>query len=217
MVTLAEDLYLLAVDGTTGRPLIEVTHLNLGLGGALLLDLALRHRVALVDAHVTATGEAPTGDPLLDAALAAIAGEARAHGPDHWVRHLTRGARHAVKHRLIDAGVLRRDDHKILRVISVHRTHEADGRLHHELVDHLYGAVVLGHQPATETAAVASLALAVGLEPHLFPRSDRRAIKRRMVEVAGTCSDGEWVGTAVAPAVNAVDATMGITPPGALS
>jgi len=91
VVTLAEDLYLLADDPATGRPLIDVTHLDLGLGGALLLDLAVRERVALLDEHVTLTGEGTTGEPLLDAALATIAERTRAYGPDHWVRHLGRG------------------------------------------------------------------------------------------------------------------------------
>ena len=42
MVTLAEDLYLLAGDGASGRLLVDPVHLDLGLGGALLLDLAVR-------------------------------------------------------------------------------------------------------------------------------------------------------------------------------
>jgi len=212
MITLAEELFLLAGDGLTGRLLIDPSRLDLGLGGALLLELAVRERVALVDSDVAVTDRAPTGDPLLDAALVTIAGQPRPHGPGHWVRHLARGARQAVQHRLIDAGVLRRDEHKILHLIPVHRTREADGRLHHELVDHLHDAVVLGHAPSPETAMLAVLALAVGLEPHLFPRSDRRAVRRRMIEVASECGHGEWVGTAVAGAVNAVDAAMGITP-----
>ena len=33
-----------------------------------------------------------------------------------------------------------------------------------------------------------------------------------MAEVATECRDGAWVGTAVAGAVNAVDAALGITP-----
>ena len=49
VVTLAEDLYLLADDPATGRPLVDVAHLDLGLGGALLLDLALRQRIAHTD------------------------------------------------------------------------------------------------------------------------------------------------------------------------
>jgi Golgi phosphoprotein 3 (GPP34) len=213
VATLAEELYLLADDSTTGRPLIDRAHLDLGLGGALLLDLALRDRVAEVDAHVVVSDPTPTGDPLLDGALATLSAATRAHDPEHWVRHLARGARHAVQDRLLTAGVLRRDDHKVLGLIPVHRTHEADGRLHHKLVDHLHDAVVLGHRPSRETAALASLALAVGLERHLFPRSDRRAVAQRLAEIA----EGRWVGSAVRHTIDAVNATLGITPsPGSL-
>jgi hypothetical protein len=208
VVTLAEELYLLADDSATGKPLIDTTHLDLGLGGALLLDLALRGRVALVDSHVAVTDPAPTGDPLLDAALATASSATRAHDPEHWVRHFARGARHAVQDRLVATGVLQRDDRKVLGFIPVHRTHEADARLHHELVDHLHDAVVLGHRPSRETAALASLALAIGLERHLFPRSDRRAVEQRMAEIA----EGRWVGSAVRHAIDAVNAAFGITP-----
>jgi hypothetical protein len=213
MVTLAEDLYLLSSDGASGRLRIDTAQLDLGLGGALLLDLVLQRRIALADAHVAATDSTQTGDPLLDTALAEVAGQAKAHEPDYWVRHLARGAHHAVQDRLVAAGVLRRDDHKVLGVIPVHRTPEADHRLHNELVDHLHDAVVLGHVPSRETAALASLALAVGLEQHLFPRSDRRAVRHRMVEVAEDVgADGQWVAAAVQHTIDAVNAAMGMTP-----
>jgi len=212
MVSFAEDLYLLADDPATGRPLIDVAHLDLGLGGALLLDLVLRQRIALADEQVVLTQEGPTGEPLLDRALAAVATSGRPHGPDHWVRHLGRGAHRAVQDRLVDIGVLQRDDHRILHVIPVHRTHETDGRLHHELIGHLHDAVVLGHPPSSETSALALLALAVGLDRHLFPLSDRQAVRTRLREIATECADGSWVGAAVAGAVNAMDAAIGITP-----
>jgi hypothetical protein len=217
MVTLAEDLYLLADDEATGRPLIDQSHLELGLAGSLLLDLALRRRIALVDARLTVASASPTGEPLLDGALTRIVRDDRTHGPDHWVRHLARGARRAAQDHLLEVGVLQRDDHTILRVIRVHRTHETDGRLHHELVKHLHDAVVLDHAPSPETTALALLALAIGLERHLFPRVDRRVVGRRLAEVATECGEGAWVGTAVAGAVNALDAALGITQtPGAL-
>jgi hypothetical protein len=208
MVSLAEDLYLLAGDGSTGRLLIDTTHLDLGLGGALLLDLAVRGHVGLADAHVVVTGGPPTGEPVLDTALTTVAGAARRHGPDYWVRHLARGAHRAVQNRLVDAGVLRRDDGRLLHVIPLHRTHESDGRLHHALLDHLNDSVVLGHPPSPETAALASLVLAVGLERHLFPRSDRHEIRRRMAEIA----DGWWVAPAVSGAVMVVDVALGLGP-----
>jgi prepilin-type processing-associated H-X9-DG protein len=212
VVTLAEDLYLLASDGTSGRLLIEPSHLDLGLGGALLLDLGLKGHVAFVDGHVTAIDNAPTGEPLLDAALAEIAGQPRPHEPDHWIRHLGRGAHRAVQHRLVDVGILRRDDDRILHVIPVHHTHETDARLHHELVDHLREAVVLGRAPSSETAALAALALAVGLDRHLFPRADRLAVRKRMTEISDECVETSQLARAVACEVNAVDAALGIPP-----
>jgi hypothetical protein len=212
VVTLAEDLYLLADDPATGRPLIDVAHLDLGLGGALLLDLALRQRLVLTDEQVNLAKEGPTGEPLLDRALAAVAKPGRPHGPDHWVRHLGRGAHRALQDRLVDIGVLQRDDHRILHLIPVHRTHETDGRLHHELIGHLRDAVVLGRSASSETSALAVLALAVGLDRHLFPLSDRRAIRTRLEGIATACGDGAWVGAAVSGAVAAVDAARGIVP-----
>jgi hypothetical protein len=214
MVTLAEDLWLLATEASTGRPLIDTTHLDLGLGGALLLDLVLQQRIALRESRVTSTDPRPTGDPLLDRALSEIA--AKPHDPGHWVRHLTHGLRRTVKDRLVEAGVLCRDDHKVLGIIPIHRTHETDGRLHHALADHLHDAVVVSHPPSRETAALASLALAVKLDRHLFPRSDRREVRRRMAQVAKECPECEWVADAVHRAVEATDVALGITPAGPL-
>jgi len=208
MAVLAEDLYLLACDEDTGRLLIDPAHLDLGLGGALLLDLVSRRRVALVDERVAVVDRAPTGDPFLDGALAKIEAEAP-HEPDHVVRHLARGARAAVRERLIAAGVLRRADHKILGVVPVHLTPEADDRIERALQEHLQDAVVLDHPPSAETAAVSSLALALGLHRHLFPRADRRAVERRMQEIADAY-EGRWVAAAVKQAADAVDAALGI-------
>jgi hypothetical protein len=209
VVTLVEGLYLLADDDASGKLLIEHTHLDLGLGGARLMDLVLRQRVTLVHSHVAVVDRAPTGDQLLDTALSAVAGEPKAHEPEYWVRHLARGVRNVVRDRLVKDGVLRRDDHKVLGLIPVHRTPQADGRIEHELVDHLYDAVVLGHPASPETAALAALALAIGLERHLFTRSDRRAIQHRMVQIA----EGQWVAEAVSHTIGAVNAALGIDSP----
>ena len=140
----------------------------------------LRDRLALADDHVAVVDAAPVGDSLLDDALRGLAGNARPHEPDYWVRHLTKGTRVAVQTRLVAAGVLSDDAHKVLGVIAVHHTHQIDDRIEHELVQRLHDAVVFGHTPSRETGALVSLVLAVGLEGHLFPRSDRRAIRHRM-------------------------------------
>jgi hypothetical protein len=103
--------------------------------------------------------------------------------------------------------VLRVENARILGLIPRHHRQPADDRLEHELLDHLSDAIVLGRPPSPETAALISLALAVGLERHLFPRSDRRPVQLRMREIA----EGEWVGDAVRQATLALDAALGIT------
>jgi hypothetical protein len=212
METLAEDLYLLACDEVTGRARISTTYLDLGLGGALLLDLVLRDRIALADDHVAVVDAALVDDSLLDDALRRLARNTRPHEPEYWVRHLAKGTRAVVRQRLVDAGVLLVDDHRMLGVVAVHHIHQVDDRIEHELVRRLRDVVVLGRPASRETAALVSLALAVRLEQYLFPRADRHAIRHRMREISG----GEWVGAAVKHAVDAVDAALGIVPdPGA--
>src|SRR6266511_2849901 len=88
MVMLTEDLYLLACDDVSGKTLIDSAYLDLGLGGALVLDLVPLERVALVDDHVTVIDSAPTGDRMLDVALSRMAGQTKPRDPSYWVRHL---------------------------------------------------------------------------------------------------------------------------------
>src|SRR3954447_11102044 len=111
MVTLAEDLYLLANNGSTGRFGIDTSHLDLGLGGAMLLDLALRGHVEAAGSRVVVTAGPPTREPLLDTAPDTITAADGRHAPDHGVHHLARGAHRAVQDHLVEAGFLRRKRH----------------------------------------------------------------------------------------------------------
>ena len=208
MAALADELFLLGYDGASGKPLVSTAYLDLGLGGALLLDLVLHERATLdgdrVLAAAAAGDAAGTGDALLDGALGRIRGEATPRKPEHWVRRLSKGTRDAVQRRLVDAGILRLEQHKVLGLIPVRRTPEVDGRVEAELVGRLRDVVLSGATPDARTAAIVSLALAFGLERHLFPGAARRAVARRMQQVA----EGEWAGAAVSKAVAAVNAAV---------
>ena len=208
MRILAEELFLLSDDRVTGRPLLDHGHLDLGLSGALLMELALRKSIVLVDDHVHIALPTATGDQLLDKTLAAISGESRPHDPEYWVRRCARNVYHEIRDRLITAGVLRRDHHRVFGFIPVHQTPQVDTKLEKGLTDHLFDAVVVGRPASDRTAALASLVLAVGLERHLFPRCDPRAIQRRLAELARE----PWVAQAVAHTINATDAALGIVP-----
>lgn len=205
-VPLAAKLFLLSCHDETGRPRVPPAHLELGLGGALLLDLVGRGRVAVDDGHAVVVDRTPLGDPLLDSALAALADETRTRDLEHWVRHLARRSRTAVEHRLVSSGLLRVDDHRVLGLFPVHHARHTDDSLEHELIGRLQEAVVLDRPPDPDIAALGSLALGVGLERCLFPRADQRAVRRRMEEIAGD----DPIGAAVRHAVGAQDAALGI-------
>jgi len=109
---IAEDLLLLLTDDDTGKA-VGSTHVDLGLAGALMADLALLGRI-----DVAAAGEAvkngrlvvrdvsPTQDDLLDGALARLATQ---HGKrsDRAVETLTKDVRRQVYLRLAGRGLVR--------------------------------------------------------------------------------------------------------------
>lgn len=120
MLTVAESLVLLALDdeqGTVGW--FSEDALDLGLAGALLGDLALRHRIGLTGRIVTPLDATPVGEPLLDEALALVAGSTKDRDAQGWVQELA----HQIKHLherlcegLVEQGVLRREEHTTLLV-----------------------------------------------------------------------------------------------------
>ena len=78
---IAEELLLVALDDTSGRPLIGGDRLRPGLGGAVLAELALMERIGVTPSsegwrtrgRLTITSLKPTDDPELDDTLQKIA------------------------------------------------------------------------------------------------------------------------------------------------
>src|SRR5690606_33063628 len=87
-----------------------------GLAGALLMELMLADRVTVSDKRTAVTDPAPTGDPLADQALALIAGSRRGRKPKDWIGPISKGLRDRVLDRLVQAGLLRREQGKVLWV-----------------------------------------------------------------------------------------------------
>jgi hypothetical protein len=97
-LSLAEQLTLVAVDDESGK--VATSQLDLGLAGALLVQLALAGRLDVVDGRVTVLDPEPVGEPLLDEALARI-GTDKPRKADHWVSTLQKNLRHRVLDELV--------------------------------------------------------------------------------------------------------------------
>jgi hypothetical protein len=182
MDELCDDLLLLAVrpDGTLALP----AKLRFGLSGAELVRLAAARRVDIARGRIVVLDTTPTGDPLLDAALASMGGGRRGPSAKAWVAHLRRGLVEGYLARAAAAGTIRAERGTRLGFIPVTRwlvtdaarTAEARARLE---------AVAAGTGPVgPEQAALAGLATAVGVTVVVFPGRAGAAARKRLREAA---------------------------------
>jgi hypothetical protein len=180
--------------------------LDNGIAGARLLDLALAGRIALDDGKLRVADPTPTGEPLADEALAAIEASDKRHDAKHWVGKLAKSSvRERVLERLGERGVLAAERSKFLGLIPRTRHVEVDPAPEREARARVRAAV-LGEDPAPDarTIALASLLKATGLTGEVFERSERKAAKKRIGELAAP----DDVGAAVKSVTDATTAAV---------
>jgi hypothetical protein len=201
---IGEELVLLALrpDGSlAGQDL----HLKHALGGALLTELVLDGHAALEGNVVVAVeGHPRPTHPVLAQALDAVATR-RQHRPKAWVSRLARTARRDLLAGLVEAGILTEERHRILGILPRLRhpmADTADPAARDEPLGRLRAAVLDGAVPRPRTAALAGMVSAAGLDRAVFPDADRRAVRRRLKEIA----EGDWATKAVRQAIAAVQA-----------
>jgi hypothetical protein len=182
MDELCDDLLLLAVrpDGTLALP----ANLRFGISGAELVRLAAARRVDIERGRIVILDTAPTGDELLDAALASMTGGR--HGPSAkgWVARHRRGLVHFYLARAAAAGTVRGERGTRLGFIPVERWLVTDSARAAKARAKLE-AVAAGAGPfSQEQAALAGLAVAAGVALVAFPGRAGGAARKRLREAA---------------------------------
>jgi Golgi phosphoprotein 3 (GPP34) len=204
MTAITDDLVLLLFDPDTGRAIVDSTSLDRAISGALLLDLAIRERISAegdgAKAGLSVVDAAPTGDPLLDAALARLDKPMRAQKA---VERLARGTRTPLLERQVERGLLRRETSRLLGLLPVTTWPAADPGPSRELRERVAGVLRDGVQPDQRLALLISLLHAVKAE-HKIVEGNRRELRARAAEVAS----GDWAGEAVRKAVQAVQTSV---------
>jgi hypothetical protein len=212
MDKLGEDLLLLAVssDGTLAIP----DKLRFGLAGSELVRLAAAGRIEIVRRRIVIRDTAPTGDPLLDEALASMAGGWREPTAKAWVARDRRGLVGRYLTRAEAAGIIRAHRRKALGSIPLTRwtvldtARAAQARARLEAVAASTGTV----GPAQ--AALAGLASAIDVTRFVFPGRAGTATRKRLREMAKRESSAAVAASAVTSAASgpqraAVDAATG--------
>lgn len=211
-IGLAEEYLLLALDDTSGRPLIGAPQLQFALAGAAVAELMLRGALDVSDdvdggqkGRFRVTGRATPSDPLQREILALLDGRK----PKDAIRKIGQGSfartlRETLQQGLAARGVLREEQVKVLGLFpsTTWRTHDPapEAAVRERVLAALTGTADLDET----TAALVSLLHATDLIRRLFPDQDRRELKRRAKEIA----DSEWAGAAVKRAIDDLNAVM---------
>jgi len=209
MQTLAEDVLLFGLDddkGTVSWP--QSSALQYGLGGALLMDLALQERIDLLDKKIVLVDPAPTGDAVLDAALDTIRTSSKLHDAKHWVVELggRTGVKEQLARQLVARGILREQERTFLWVFHDYRFPTTDPRPELSLRDGIRDVALGTARPDTRTLLLLSLLNACNLADRLFSREERKQARRRIKELVEHEQFGKAVGKAIADAAAAVAA-----------
>jgi hypothetical protein len=183
-VSLAELIALLAYDND-GVARGTDANLDYGLAGALLTDLALAGRIDVAGKYIVVTDPTPTGVRLMDLALHRLRHDRRAREPRDWIIRLTKNVRAAVLSQLVDAGTLRRETDKMVKLFPRTRypTHDgSDPPARAEARRQIRAAATRPDHVDARTAALCGLVSALGWEPHVVPDLPAMQVRNRFAE-----------------------------------
>ena len=197
MLTLSEELYLLALHEEKGRvPASLAMPLHYGLGGAILAELILQGRVGLDDERraVVVNNRMFGEDDLLNEGLERIQASGRHHKAPYWVRIFSDYIKKLEKrlaYRLVDRGVLRKENKRLLGVVPYESFPAQDASARYWIKQHLRSVTLGGEAPDAQTAALLSLARACDLLGQIFTRDELKMARRKIAGLAAADGIGE--------------------------
>ncbi|MEA2151595.1 MAG: hypothetical protein QOD69_3425 [Solirubrobacteraceae bacterium] len=203
MLTLAEELMLLALDDETGKGSAR-SGLDQGLAGAVLCELVLAGRIAIIDDRVVLRADGIIGEPVEDAVLAQVAAREKPRKPADWVGRLAGGVRRDVLARLQERGLIRAERHRVLGLLPSTRYPEADGSAEREVRERLDAVLAGGARPDERTAALIAIAQAARVGAALAGDRPWKEVEPRAKEIA----EGDWAAAAVRKAIQSVNAAV---------
>lgn len=204
--TLMEELMLLGLHGEKGHQ-VASTALPYGLAGAILVELMVHGRIRLSEEFVEAADRKAVGDPVLDEALAIIRSASRRKRPKGWVSALPgrlKALPRRVAERLVQRGVLRAEERKVLWIFPVTRYPERDSRPEREIRQRVRDAILRDRALDERTAALIALMGACRLVDEVFEKDERKPARKRIKEIVR----GNPYGDAVRKVVEETEATV---------
>ena len=211
-LTLPEEVLLLALRDEEGTIPMGSMY-SYAIAGATIAELALRERITVEKVKksnlVHLVDQTPTGDPLLDEAQTKIRKAKRRASVVSWVGRLAQEkSRDRVAHRLVQRGILRRAEGRVLVFFSRNTWPTVNPKPEAELVEQMRRAIFGGETPDARTAILIGVASPSGLLGNVFGKRELKERKKRIEEIAETAHPADVAGQAVKVAIEAAVAAV---------
>jgi hypothetical protein len=188
MLTCAEELLLLAHDENSGQfANLQDLLMNTALAGAVLMDLAILNRVDTDVAALVVLDRAPTGEKLLDFALATLGTlPAKTTTVDALdaLRRQGDEIEQMVLARLIERRILQEREGRFLWVFESRRYPLIDGKDLQEVKRRIADLLLSDEIPEPRDIVIIALAQACGLLRRVFSDSELRSAQKRIDQIA---------------------------------
>ncbi len=210
-LSIAEEVLLLTLHDSDGT-FIKVPDwtIRYALSGAVLMDLALRDRIDTDLESLTVVNTDPTGDNLLDGLLSFIASETEPQSTRFWIERTAVHAesiREVALDRLVDRGILHREEHRFLWVFKSRRYPITDGAADKEVKLRIAEVLFTDTIPDPRDIVLICLAHATGILDSIFSRAQLRQVEDRVDQVRRL----DLIGQAIAKAIWDIEASIAVS------
>lgn len=188
MLRFPEELMLLILDDEDGRfARVPDRQLRYALAGGVLMDLALENRIDTDLKQLMLVDSTPLGDDLLDPTLADIAAATETHDARFWVERTALRSAEAIREaalgRLVERGILQRQEDRFLWVFRSRRYPAIDDRVEREVKLRIMEILFSDEIPTPRDVVIIGLAHACNLFEQILSAREVEHIAPRIDEV----------------------------------
>ncbi|OEK04483.1 GOLPH3/VPS74 family protein [Roseivirga misakiensis] len=184
---LLEEFLLIALDDDKGKFVIDSTHLHYGFGGAILLELALREKIAVEGDYVRLIDSALEKEVALNKVIELLKTSTEPIKIKKLITKLAKMANELKEDtlkRLMNKGILKKEEHKILWIIPSNKYPTSNLNPENKVRERLKGVMLLGEKSEARDIMLLSLIDISDLTREAFrDKEDYKAVKKKIKEV----------------------------------
>ena len=213
MLRFPEELMLLILDDEDGKfARVPDRQLRYALAGGVLMDLALENRIDTDLKQLILVDSGPLEDGMLDPTLADIAEATETHDARFWVERTALRSADAIRQealdRLVERGILQRQEDRFLWVFRSRRYPVIDDRLEREVKLRIMEILFSDEIPTLRDVVIIGLAHACNLFEQILSAREVEHIAPRIDQVRRL----DLISQAMAQAIADIEVSLALAP-----